>query len=550
MDTKVRTKASVMVAFLLRVLLFGVNAVRAATPASFHPLGYLDGGGYCSVATEVAPDGSYVRGYSDSTYGYKQFEWTEGDGNESGGMVPLGDVITPPYPGHLFGQDGEYYLLPEIDSMINRCKSHAVNVNVTTDAAAEIVGSYLNSSTAINFDFTFGTENTVQVNFGTAGSADSDEHWSMYEVAGAINTASQSESSYNAAAVVYDPNAATYTLRLAAKEATWQSLVIYLDDDSTLDKDNWSFTYGSYGGEWLAETPDGSVKVGMGKRAVIGWAGARDYLVEYLLEDYGFDMSGWYLHAAEGVSDDGKVIAGHGINPDGIEEAWALILPDGSVEGRWVFYNNSAFDGGDPNANAADDDAIDPSKSALLSGETATFDNYISYVKGINGIMIDIAGLPDPNNLTSDDFDIRSGNDHENPWTWDAGPSPSSITVRPGAGVGGSDRVTLIFPDTDANNSKWMLVMVHPNANTGLPAPDVFYFGLAIGETGNSSTDTYVNATDRLGTRANPHSGFDPAPVDDAYDFNRDKNVNASDRLIQRAHPAHFLNCLKLITAP
>jgi hypothetical protein len=54
-----------------------------------------------------------------------------------------------------------------------------------------------------------------------------------------------------------------------------------------------------------------------------------------------------------------------------------------------MFDNGSAFDGDDSAANAADDDAVDPSKVALLPGETATFANYINYTRGINGIMVD-----------------------------------------------------------------------------------------------------------------------------------------------------------------
>ncbi len=212
-----------------------------------------------------------------------------------------------------------------------------------------------------------------------------------------------------------------------------------------------------------------------------------------------------------------------------------------------VFYNNSAWDGNDPAANSSDDNAIDLSKSALLPGGTGTFANYISYVRGINGIMIDIAG---PTGVpTGSDFEIKVGNDND-PSAWASGPVPTSVTVRAGAGVGISDRITLIFSDTDAYNSQWMQITVLATAETGLADPDVFYYGLAIGETGNSATDAYVNASDRLGCRENPHSGFDPASVDDVYDFNRDRNVNATDRLIARSHATSGFDALSLITVP
>jgi hypothetical protein len=59
-----------------------------------------------------------------------------------------------------------------------------------------------------------------------------------------------------------------------------------------------------------------------------------------------------------------------------------------TVKGRWVFYNNSFFDGVTPGADVLDDSAIAPDKSALLPGGVATFANYTSYRRGLNGIMI------------------------------------------------------------------------------------------------------------------------------------------------------------------
>ena len=92
------------------------------------------------------------------------------------------------------------------------------------------------------------------------------------------------------------------------------------------------------------------------------------------------------------------------------------------------------------------------------------------------------------------------------------------------------------------------------DADTGLGANDVFYFGNAIGETGDTyglvPADAKVNATDQLGARSHPHTILDPAPIYDAYDFNRDKKVNATDELIVRNNQTTVLNALKLITVP
>ena len=100
-----------------------------------------------------------------------------------------------------------------------------------------------------------------------------------------------------------------------------------------------------------------------------------------------------------------------------------------SVVGRHVFYNNSAFDERDAAANEGDDAAIDRAKQALMPGAKASFANYTSYSRGINGIMIDIWNLAaDP---TVEDFAFRVGNSND-PSQWHRAPAPASITVRPG----------------------------------------------------------------------------------------------------------------------
>ncbi|MBN2474517.1 MAG: lamin tail domain-containing protein [Pirellulales bacterium] len=228
----------------------------------------------------------------------------------------------------------------------------------------------------------------------------------------------------------------------------------------------------------------------------------------------------------------------------------------GQVVARHVFYNNSAFDNHTPGADPADDDAIAPDparasqpelgKTALLPGETATFQNYTSYARGVNGIMVDIAGLRGA--LGADDFTFRVGNDNS-PGGWAVAPAPISVTVRAGAGQDGSDRVTLIWQDY-AVQKQWLQVTVLANLRTGLPENDVFYFGNAVGESGNASVDAKVNPTDMLLARNNPRNFLNPAALDFNCDYNRDARVNATDMLIARNNQTHFLNALRLITVP
>ncbi|MBN2477233.1 MAG: lamin tail domain-containing protein [Pirellulales bacterium] len=224
------------------------------------------------------------------------------------------------------------------------------------------------------------------------------------------------------------------------------------------------------------------------------------------------------------------------------------LLPSAEVVGRHVFYNTSAFDGNSAAANALDDNAIAPDKEALLPGQTATLANYTSYFRGINGLMIDIAGLPGGAVLGTDDFLFRVGNSSD-PSTWEAAAVPTIITVRPGDGVDGSDRVTIVWADY-AIAKQWLQATVLVTDEIGLADPDVFYFGNAVGEAGNSTADARINATDMLLARNNPRNFLNPAPLDFPYDFNRDARVNATDMLLARNNQTHFLNALRLITVP
>ena len=185
-------------------------------------------------------------------------------------------------------------------------------------------------------------------------------------------------------------------------------------------------------------------------------------------------------------------------------------------------------------------------KHQALPGHTAAFVNYTSFSRGINGVMVDVAGLR--GDVGAGDFRFRVGSD-DDPAGWDPGPAPQSITVRPGAGMGNSDRITLIWPD-GAIQKQWLEVTVLATAHTGLAEADVFYFGNAVGESGNSATDAKVNAFDMLAARNNQRHFLDPAPIDFPFDYNRDRRVNVFDMLIARNNTTHFLNALKLITVP
>ena len=157
-----------------------------------------------------------------------------------------------------------------------------------------------------------------------------------------------------------------------------------------------------------------------------------------------------------------------------------------TVVGRYLFYNQSKFDGNGAGLNDADDGAIAPDKTPYIAGSgIASMSNFSSYSRGINGVMIDIAGLPpapNPAILTLDDFVFRVGTSNDLT-TWTSAPAPvesRSATPRPRPTSPGSRCAGRTTPlPTPGWKSR-----CSPTDRTGLAEPDVFYFGSRVGDTG------------------------------------------------------------------
>lgn len=201
--------------------------------------------------------------------------------------------------------------------------------------------------------------------------------------------------------------------------------------------------------------------------------------------------------------------------------------------GRRLFYNGSGFDKSSSQADSSvadsfDDLAIASDKTALVSG-TSALANVSSYVQGITGIMVDVEALPD--SVTEADFEIRRGNSSDIS-SWTSGVAPA-VSLRRGAGADGSDRVTLTWPNATFRNC-WVEVRMKATPQTGLALDDVFYFGNALADTGNSASDYRVTAADVLGLRVALKLGT--VPITSRFDLNRDKLINTTDVLWARLY--------------
>jgi hypothetical protein len=136
------------------------------------------------------------------------------------------------------------------------------------------------------------------------------------------------------------------------------------------------------------------------------------------------------------------------------------------------------------------------------------------------------------------------------PSQWTAAPALTEFTVRAGAGVNGSTRLTVTWAD-GAIVGQWLEVTMLSTASSQLPGDVVFYFGNAPGETGNLVGSTRVDTTDQTVARNDPHRNFlNPAGIANVADFNRDGRVDTTDEIIARAHTTTFLTDLVLLSLP
>ncbi len=191
------------------------------------------------------------------------------------------------------------------------------------------------------------------------------------------------------------------------------------------------------------------------------------------------------------------------------------------VAARHVFHNNSVWDGYGWLTGPADDNAIDPSAQPLPADTAPTGGHVTGYVGGVTGVMIDMVdmtGYP-----TIADVRVRSGASAD-PASWTDGPEPMTMSVRPGAGVDGSDRISIAWADGSIIDA-WVEVTLLAGDRTGLLADEVFTFASLVGDI---SGDGVVDVAD-LGVLAG-NWGTDGAPGRvGGGDLNGDGTIDVAD---------------------
>jgi hypothetical protein len=197
-----------------------------------------------------------------------------------------------------------------------------------------------------------------------------------------------------------------------------------------------------------------------------------------------------------------------------------VVTVQSTVVSQYLYYANSKYD------NAAKGGTVDKAratnKHALLPGQTATSANYSDYGYGINGILVDIAGLEKPTNFGLSDLTFKYG-DTTSTSAWTTAPAPAKISVNAGGGDSGSDEVVLTWANNAIPTGNWLQVTVAADQNTGLASPYTFYFGNLIGDV---TGDGKVTAADVTAIQKQVGK---TAGIASAYDVNRDGKINAAD---------------------
>lgn len=221
-----------------------------------------------------------------------------------------------------------------------------------------------------------------------------------------------------------------------------------------------------------------------------------------------------------------------------------------SITGRYVFYNNSYFDGYYTDINTTigpktDSAAIDPSKRPLMTGDgKAVFANWTGYIKGINGLAYDVVLAASSADPEPSDFAFRNigrlGTD-----AYAISPLSSGKIILREANPR-IVRMVFAFGDGGVKNS-WLQVDI--GEGFGAPA-ETHYWGNAAADVGIGNADTciLVSVSDELAIRSHPSTALNRSAVSDPYDVNKDSLVNAQDQLYTRANTILLPFCVKVIT--
>ena len=256
----------------------GYQAFRWTTETGLDGLGHLPhDSSQFSFSNDVSTDGSVVVGNSRGTLGTEAFMWTK-----STGMIGL---------GHLSGGDESYY--------------YSTAESVSGDGSVVV-----------------GVDNSTG-------------HYKAYKWTKATGmTGLAPEHSFSKAIDVSDDG----DVIVGNYRRAFQTFAFRWTEEDGLVSLGEIPGHATQNSTAYAISADGSIIVGGNNDWVGPYSGDQAFiwdeingmrnLQDMLENDYNFDLDGWTLIDARGISDDGLTFTGTGINPDGNTEAWIATVPE------------------------------------------------------------------------------------------------------------------------------------------------------------------------------------------------------------------------------
>lgn len=319
---------------LLTALLLTTVLNRDAVGASFQGLGDLPGGSFSSEALGISANGMTIVGRSTSASGTEAFRWTLG-----GGMMGLGSISGPVFSSEAWGVSNDGNAIVGTAAGAGafwqpfRWTSSGGMVSLEVNGSG--YGISADGNTVVgrsSYGFRWTVAGGMETPIGSQGFGVSADGSVVVGDAGSYafrwteSGGQQSITPGTAWRVSSDGNTVVGRADLFSHYEAFRWTVEGLSTLGVLSGGiNFSEAYDT--------SADGRVVVGMsgaagGNEAFIWNEGSGMNSLKTVLAAAGVDLTGWSLTEAWGISDDGKIITGSGVNPNGKTEAWVAVIPE------------------------------------------------------------------------------------------------------------------------------------------------------------------------------------------------------------------------------
>jgi probable HAF family extracellular repeat protein len=299
----------------------GYEAVRWTAETGLRGIGELPGGTYASFGNAISADGTTIVGNSQSTSGDQAFRWTQATG-----MVGLGDLPGSGFFSFATGVSSNGHVVVGFSASTASGNNSEAFRWTTTNGMAGLGalpgGTFRSRAWGVSAD---GSIIVGESSSANAGSNLEAFRWTASGMTGLGNFSGGLFHSI-AYAISADGNViAGYSIPTSGYHAAFRwTATNGMTGLGNLPCDTWSIARATSG--------EGSVIVGDPQIAsgdcVFIWTATRGVrrLLDMLTNDYGLNLTGWTLRSPTGVSQNGSVIVGWGINPAGQTEGWIADL--------------------------------------------------------------------------------------------------------------------------------------------------------------------------------------------------------------------------------